>query len=422
MNRPVIRDDLLRVHAEDAAHFLHLRRLRTEAPNVRLTDIYDADQRLRAHLNFLKICGAPARETTLSLLTDAPDYGEAVVHAFVLLQSGETDVAGPVVALVEDRDIAIDAVAAAFGFCAKDIHRQYLGGWIQSKDPVLVAIALQAAISFRLNLRDLLPPLFANADPGVRARAFDYAGVMGLIAHGPVVEAAATDDKDPGAAFAARVAGCRIASGATAEALVLSIGPDLGPDRCRVAIETGFLGLGQDRARDIVRTLLAAEDTRRWGVLGLGVIGARRTIEFLIAEMQRPDMARIAGWAFSLMTGANVAEDDLELDVFPEDAENPVIEPSTLETFLEDSLPWPDPARVQAWMAENGDRLSPEHPLLFGMARWSYRDMDSPDLLFQGRYRALAQTLAMQTPGSPLPNWRNGVHLSGGRFQRDWQA
>jgi uncharacterized protein (TIGR02270 family) len=422
VNRPVIRDDLVRVHAEDAANLCHLRRLRIEAPQVRITDIFDADRRLNAHLQFLKLSGAAGLAAARALHEDAPDRGEATVRAIVGLAGGEAELAEPILDLAEDRDEAIAAVADAFGHADKEARRRFLGPWVHSDNPALVSIALEAAASYRLNLRDLLAPLFQYPDAGVRARAYAYAGVMGLIAHAPAVESAAGTETDPAARFAAHLSACRIASGATAEGLLAMVGPDLPPDRCREAVEAGFLGLGQARAREVVRQMLSVEETRRWGVLGLGVIGAARVIDFLIAEMARPTTARMAGWAFAMITGANVAEDGLELDVFPESPEDPTIAASPLETFLEESLPWPDPARIGAWMAGQGNRLAEDQPLLFGLARWSYRDMDSPDQIFQARYRAVAQAIAMQTPGSPLPNWRTPVRLQGRTYIRDWQV
>jgi hypothetical protein len=137
--------------------------------------------------------------------------------------------------------------------------------------------------------------------------------------------------------------------------------------------------------------------------------------------MEQTETARMAGWAFAMITGANVAEDDLELDVFPDVEDDPLLEGAAEELFFDDGLPFPDPARVLDWLKTKGRSLSAEHPLLFGLPQWSWQDMDSPDVQFQGRYRALAQIISVRSAESRLPDWRAPIRVQPGKLARDWQ-
>lgn len=399
--------------------FMQHRQL-TEMPNVRLPDLYETEQRLSAHLDFGMYCGAQALDMARSIFEESPTRGEVSMFAHVAMLQGNKGFPELIGDMAADPQDAVAAIGHAFAFCGKPVRRDYLGQWIHSDNPFLVQSALEAAIQHRLNLRELLIPLFDHPDSGIRARAYEYAGVMGLAEHGPRAEEAAGDSA-PDVAFAAAVAGCRIASGATIVPLLSKIGPSSSARDSRLATEVAFLTLNEENARDHVRTLLSDIDTRRWGLLALGVIGAARTLDFIISDMAAPEFSRMAGWAFSMITGANVAEDDLELDEFPDSPDNPLLEDAPEEDAIEEALPWPDPERVKAWMSENGSRLSSDHSMLFGLARWSYQDIDTTQLEFQGRFRAVAQAIAMQSPDRRLPNWRSRVFLQDRQFQRDWQ-
>lgn len=423
MNHPVVRADLLRVHAEDASLLIGQRAVMTEAPQVTFIDLYEHDRRLAGHLDYLRMCGTPSVTTAAEIFTETPEPSEAAIYAYLAMQSKSDDFVTDIFAQTDGADAAIRGLAQAFSYCDTATRRRHLGLWVQSDDPRLVCVAIEAAMHLRLKLHDLLGPFMQHEDHQVRACALQYAGVMGLTGQAAVVSDA-LDDGDADIAFAARLAACRLGIPAGAAPLITMIGPELPADKCRMAVEVGFAMLGQEGGRDLVRDLLSNADTRRWGVLGLGVIGATRILDFLIAEMDNPVQARIAGWAFSMVTGANVAEDDLELDVFPDDAENPIVDdPKSIEeSFLEDSLPWPDGTRVNAWMAAHGSALSAQHPLLFGAAQQSYQHMDPSDLVYQGRYRSLAQLLAVRDPAARLANWRGPVIRQDTRMIRDWQV
>jgi hypothetical protein len=79
INRALIREDLLRVHTEDAAMLLELRRLAVEAPNYRMVDIYDLDQRIAGHLDYLRLAGPQAKIVAAENFAENPGRSEATV-------------------------------------------------------------------------------------------------------------------------------------------------------------------------------------------------------------------------------------------------------------------------------------------------------------------------------------------------------
>jgi uncharacterized protein (TIGR02270 family) len=111
------------------------------------------------------------------------------------------------------------------------------------------------------------------------------------------------------------------------------------------------------------------------------------------------ELARVAGEAFSTITGANLAEEKLEaLPPAPENEEE--------ETALDpdEFLPWPDPQRVFAWWEKNETRFEPGTRYLLGkpvtpeQLQWTLRHGN------QKLRRGAALELAMLDPGRPLFN------------------
>jgi uncharacterized protein (TIGR02270 family) len=420
LNYPVIRNDLVRVHAENAAHLARQRMLLTEAPHARLADIHETDQRLGGNFRYLKLVGAGAVDMAAEAFATTPEIGEAVVYAALSMHAKQIDFAEVVLGQMESEEAAISALAEAFRHVEREAQRSTFYAWIGHENPALVSAALAAATLLRLNLKDLLAPLTTDARPLVQASALEHAGVMGLVQFAPTA-LSALGHADAGLAFAAAVASIRLGHPRAAQRLVESITPDLAPAKCRLAVEVGFPALAEEGAHQKVRALLGDEATQRWGLLALGMIGSVRTLPYLLRQMEQLETMRMAGWAFAMITGVNIAEDDLELDEFPQCEDDPLLEGAAEELFFEDGLPFPDVRRVTDWLKANGSKLTAEHALLFGLPQWTWQEMESPDLEFQARYRALAQVICVRQADRRLPNWQAPVRLTGGKLARDWQ-
>lgn len=169
-----------------------------------------------------------------------------------------------------------------------------------------------------------------------------------------------------------------------------------------------------------IRELLSAAEGLRWGIVALGALGRAGSLPWLQSRMDDPLLARVAGAALVQITGVHLGLDELELDEFPEDPENPIVDDDAVEAFAETNTPWPDPDRVAAWLAANLGRFTPDTRHLFGVAAWTRDEPVGPFVEHQSRFRVVAYELALRSPTTPLPNWRAPVSLSGGRFTRAW--
>jgi uncharacterized protein (TIGR02270 family) len=118
--------------------------------------------------------------------------------------------------------------------------------------------------------------------------------------------------------------------------------------------------------------------------------------------------ARIAGEAFSLITGLDLARLDLERRP-PERLESgPNDDPddSNVEMDEDNGLPWPDETRVEAWWAENSQRFQPGTRYFMG------EPLNGDNCLrvlregYQRQRIAAALYLSLLNPGTPLFEWR----------------
>jgi uncharacterized protein (TIGR02270 family) len=131
--------------------------------------------------------------------------------------------------------------------------------------------------------------------------------------------------------------------------------------------------------------------------------------------------ARLAGEAFSTITGADLAALALERQL-PEGVETgPTDDPQDDDVALDedDSLPWPDRARVQAWWQAQAARWPAGRRWFVGAAPTREH---CTQVLREGRQRVrilAARQLCLAAPGTRLfataaPAWRQRRRLDGG--------
>ena len=144
----------------------------------------------------------------------------------------------------------------------------------------------------------------------------------------------------------------------------------------------------------------------RHAVLGAGIIGDPIYIPWLINLMVVPEVARVAGEAFSMITGIDLAYDDLDgewpegFEVGP--TENPEDEDVAMDA--DEDLPWPEPSLIQAWWANNskqfraGTRYLVGNPISIEHCQQVLRNG------FQRQRRAAALEFALLRKDEPLFN------------------
>jgi uncharacterized protein (TIGR02270 family) len=127
-------------------------------------------------------------------------------------------------------------------------------------------------------------------------------------------------------------------------------------------------------------------------------------MSWLIQQMSVPENARAAGEAFSMITGVDLAYEDLETDR-PEGFEaGPTDEPDdeNVEMDPDEDLPWPDAELVDKWWGSNRGRFANGQRYFLGgpAAEPAWRSGLAGG--FQRQRHAAALELALAIPESVL--------------------
>jgi uncharacterized protein (TIGR02270 family) len=165
---------------------------------------------------------------------------------------------------------------------------------------------------------------------------------------------------------------------------------------------------GAQSAHGWLSTLAKDPSSLRWLIRGAGLVGDPAYVPWLIGHMADNKTTRLAGEAFCLITGLDLAWLDLEVkppesfDSGPNDDPN---DPN-VEMDEDDGLPWPDTLQIQAWWQANSQHFQPGTRYFMGAPL--NRDTCLRVLKdgFQRPRIAAALYLSLLNPGTPLFEWR----------------
>ncbi len=361
----MVLEDVLEEHLDEAAfRWLQWERA-LEAPDFSLLDTANQEEQLAAHLQGLVLGGAEAAD---ALLWPALDSGEATritAAAYVLLAQGQVE------ALLNfmqgDAPEARAAVRRAVELSAAPNLGEHLLPLLKRDDASLQAHFL-AALAFRHEApAELLAEYLLHDEPQARMTA--------LRASPPLPEATVRrllprllESEHPGIRAAAMEAG-------------LTSGARMAWEACRQAVRACnahspqamvLLALfGTDADMALLVDTLGIREMRPHALWALGFSGRLEAMEACLALLDDPLAARLAGEAFSAMTGLQVEGlYALPPGERPEGAPLPPEQQEALDADLvpkpEDDLPWPCIGAVRYWWKEARPRFHAERRYLNG--------------------------------------------------------
>ncbi|WP_435635755.1 TIGR02270 family protein [Pseudomonas solani] len=398
MNQPVLR--VLDQHAEEAGFLAGLRDYAVRAPHYDLKHLRTLDGRIEAHLDGLLIAGLKGLDLLLKGLHPLAT-GEVFAATALAFMAGN----GPALStLAEHLRKAPDgerAFTAALGWLEWDKVEPWTERLLASQEPLFRRLGLAACGMHR---RDPGPALIAglsHADPGVLARAARTAGELRR--------------RDLMQAIRAHRLHADEAVRFWANWATVQMGDEeaLGPLRL-LAEQQGMFRLRalnallcwQPREASIawLRGLMQSPQHRRLVIQATGLFGDPVTVPWLIQQMGDLPHARVAGEAFTLITGADLAELDLELKVYPDYDAGPTDDPDdpNVDMDPDTDLAWPDPARVEAWWQANQERFTKGTGYLLGQPLSEARCLEVLKTGYQRQRVAAACALARYIPTRPL--------------------
>ena len=414
MHRPVAISVLVQ-HFDDLALLRATRSILLRSPQIELVRLARLDERLSAHVDGLLVAGDLGYRMALESL-ESPSVGSVFAVAALAAARGDQARLLKLLALFDAVPEAPRSLASALGWVSTDALRGWTVKLLAAADPWQRWLGLAACAAHRADPGDALPAALAHRDAGLRVRAARMAGQLGRSDLVPAL-LQGLGNNDP--AFRRACAGAAVLLGDRSSALDALRAHALktreaGPRSDLVeALQLSLLALPPDCARVLVRELVATGAPLRLTIRATAWAGEVQAIPWLIRQMADPVHARVAGEAFSTITGVNLALLDLERKHVPEADGGPTYDPSDDDVALDEdeSLPWPDVDRVQAWWGQHQASMPSGTRCFMGAV---------PDaahcllVLREGGQRqryVAALLLSLMQPGTPLfniaaPAWR----------------
>lgn len=412
-------------HAEEAAHLRHVRSVLLRSPHVQLHRLQRLDDRIAAHLDGIAVAGGFSLKLCLEAL-EIPSAGAVFASAVRALELKDVALLHRLFAIAAAEPPAERGLLSAFGWVPAQALQGVIRDLLASGDAAQRAAGLAACVMHGVDPGPALAATLAEPDaaPPLRTRALRAAGEAGRIDLLPVVRAACAAEDAAQRFWAAR--SCLLL-GDRSEAPRAVLGDFAEGDGPWSDAAAGLLlkVLDLDTARLHLRGW--SERAKAPGSAGLaarrrlirrcGIAGDAFIVPWLIGQMADLMVSRLAGEAFSRLTGADLAALDLERPP-PEGASDglyggPNDDPEDNNVALDEDegLPWPDPERVQAWWQANQARFPVGQRFFVGAPPSPAQAVAVLRTGTQRQRIAAAQWRSLLAPGTMLfqtaaPAWR----------------
>lgn len=413
---PII-PNILEQHSEEAAFNWLLRDIAVSEPHYNLADLAYLDDRVEANIDGLRIAG----DAGWDICQEAMGIGEPGEIFTTGVLAFESQIPKRMDAMLDavEEDVELQrALCSALGWI--EFHQMAApANKILAADPAfLKRIGLSIHAIHRQDIGPALSTYISDPDPLIRSRALKAVGELGrhdLLAM--VVDS--FDDKDEKCRFYAAWSAVLLGSNTGIDPLqrVLEAKSVYEQRACELAVRK----MDNGEAVQWLDELGRHASSIRLAINGYGALGNPKAIPRLIEMMPVPELARPAGEAFSMITGVDIAYEDLETDP-PEDFHaGPTEDPEDEDVDMDpdEDLPWPDPELIGAWWHKNqisfqsGKRYLAGHPISSENCLHVLRDG------FQRQRMAAALELALLHPDQPLfevraPGYRQQRLLAAG--------
>ncbi|WP_033046023.1 TIGR02270 family protein [Pseudomonas fluorescens] len=396
-------------HAEEASFLAVLRDYALRAPHYDIEHLDNLDNRLDAHLDGLRIAEHTGLETLLSQLGPHA-IGEMFASVVLAFEAGNAQLLSRLSEHLRSAEDTERGYLMALGWLDWERISPWIDRMLAASDPLFRRLGLAACGMHRRDPGSALPTELSLADPCVMARA---ARTVGELRRRDLLPILRTHRLHPDAPtrFWVNWAAAQMGDEQALEPL-RQFAEQPGAFQYRAL---GVSLAWQQREASIawIRQLVQNPAQRRSGIQALGLLGDPVCVPWLIQQMSDLPCSRVAGEAFSLITGADLALLDLELRDLPDFDAGPNDDPEDPNVAMDpdEDLPWPDPQAIEVWWRGHGADFQAGTGYVLGLAQ-SERSFQLALVHGQQRQRiAAACGIARFRPNEVLfptsaPAWR----------------
>ncbi|WP_437720618.1 TIGR02270 family protein [Sorangium sp. So ce861] len=348
--------DVVEQHASEAAFLWSYRDAAVLDPLYDLESLGELDERLEAHVDGLRLAGDAGWELGRAAI-DEDEPGS--LFAPMVLAVERRDLKG--IAEVLDVGGAAPALAralvSALGWVSFSKARSILPGLLSHRvGPELYAIGIAACAVQRQDPGAALGYAVVSSDPRLRARALRAVGELGRADLVDEVRGA-LGSEDEACRFAAAWSAAVLGDAAALRALgaIADRGGAFAERACAMAMRR----MESAVASTWLRALGGAPRGARAALAGAAALGDPALMPWVLECMGTPELARMAGGAFTMITGVGLDEAKLRGAPPAGFRSGPSDDPEDEDVAMDpdESLPWPDREKVAAWWGSRGKAL-----------------------------------------------------------------
>ncbi|MCP4117542.1 MAG: TIGR02270 family protein [Desulfobacteraceae bacterium] len=408
---PII-PEIIFQHAEESAFLWLLRDHGVHEPHYSLADQAHLDDRVESHIDGLRIAGDEGWEIVKEELSweEPGELFTASVLAF------EDDIEQRIQTVLET-DIKNHELSrgliSALGWLPFDRISRHVRHLLSGDAPDLRRMGLAASAVHGRDPGQPLEDALSDDDIMLKARAFKAVGELGLERLLPALIEHLNDRDEKCRFFAAWSAGMfKAPSSLPVLQSIAGQGGLYSEQSCRMALRSMDLHEGHAWLEDLSRQ----EELQKLALKGYGALGDPTAVPLLIQAMENPDLARVAGESLSMITGVDIAYEDLEGE-WPQGFEAGPGETAgdeDVEMDPDEDLPWPEPELMEQWWSQKKNSFQTGKRYLLGKPISVEQLHHVLGSGFQRQRAQAAIELAMINPGHPLFE----VRAPGGRQQR----
>ncbi len=396
----MIVSSLISQHAEEAAFNWLLRDAAVREPHYSLKDLAKLDQRVEAHLDGLRIAGDEGWEICKQELK-WEEAGEVFTAAYLAFESDDALRIHEVLEIGNAEPELCRGVISALGWLLFEQCAKYASQFLIAEVASLRYIGLAAHAIHRQDPGQALVEALKSEDVLLKARALKAVGELGrrdLVAY---LQASFRDENIKCRFYAVWSAAL------LGDAYACPILQAIAQSDClyrEEATKMALRRLSVKAAQGWLKELSQSKEHLRQAIIGAGALGDPAIIPWLFEMMHVPEQARIAGEAFTMITGVDLAYEDLEGE-WPEGfeagpTENPEDENVAMDP--DEDLPWPEPELIQKWWANNKKNFQNGTRYLVGKPTTPEELQQILRNGFQRQRAAAAVEMAMRQSTQPL--------------------
>ena len=391
---------IIEQHAEDAAFNWLLRNYAVHEPHYSLQDLSKLDDRVEANIDGLRIAGDDGWKICKEALM-WEESGEIFTTALMAFESSKDDRIEAVVAVVNKLPELSDGMVSALGWLPYEKCEVYANRFLSEESALLKRIGLAANAIHRKDPGKALYDAFSSTDLKLKARALRAIGELGRKDLLSLLNQDLYQDDEDCRFYAAWSAAIL---GEKASIPILQEMAKTGSSYSEKACKMVFRMMNFSDAINWQSELSKQAEYKRISIIGAGVIGDPVLIPGIIQMMEVPELARVAAESFTMITGVDIAYDDLETDG-PEGFESgPTESPEEEDVELDqdEDLPWPDQELIHGWWEKNRRQFKNGIRYLLGKpvgSEWLHMVLING---LQRQREAAALELTMMQPGTPL--------------------